>query len=364
MKHTASFASVALLLGFISALAGAEIDVHDVPPYACLSLPPGLAALISTSADADSHAGPAVEEDLLDELRQTCYQLKTGYWTYELCPFRRVSQSHSPRNPRRQAGIEIGLGRYDPSRDVLDGDDYWQTFAGGEGGRSTRVRYSCPGAVDFGQEADLTESLTRVDEQGAQYQLSFASGAVCRSIIRRDSARSSPPSEPELDRWRPRLILGGEQQQSIVRLALPHVRLLAPLKGRCFQRAHEYWHYKFCPGKSLRQFHPDPARNGPSILLGRYDSALDELSTATGAESFRTATHGVVLAQFSQRYVNGISKRSATVHVACSQDSEMLLAVSEPTPLSYTALFLTPLACDMNCVRTMRGPAQSSLPLL
>lgn len=56
-----------------------------IPSHICTSLPPALASLLDGEAETDAHASvEAAAEDLLEELRQQCYRLKSGFWTYEL----------------------------------------------------------------------------------------------------------------------------------------------------------------------------------------------------------------------------------------------------------------------------------------
>jgi hypothetical protein len=323
-----------------------------VPLYACASHPPALAAL-STEALAESEAvsaAAAAADDPLQELAQSCYRLRSGFWTYELCPFRRVSQAHEPE--RKRAGTAHAIGRYVPARDHIDTalGEYWQEYSGGDQDRSARVRFVCPDASASSQ----VEAITLVIEPSSRsYEFTFQSAAVCRGILRPD-ARAGLEMEPaEVARWRPRP-LGGSPGA----LALPGARLLAPLKGRCFVKTDDYWSYEFCAGKHLRQFRPDRTRrNAPSMLLGVYDAALDEVF-ADAPRPYVTPARGLIHTLFSQTFFNGTSKRSATVHVACARgtNEHALWSVTEPSPLRYEALFATPLACDLNCVRTKAPP--------
>lgn len=282
--------------------------------------------------------------------------------------------SHFHQPGRRRAGAAHVLGRYDPTADVVDLDRgaYWQSFIGGDDGRSARVRYTCPDGLPTADAVTDTiadvESLVLVSEPAQfVYELTFRSAAVCRTLLRRAQPSNLAPLGGEQgtrdSKWRPRMLLDVDEKRAS--MVVPGSRLLASLKGRCFQRAYDFWHYEFCPGKHLRQYHPDPAGNGPSIMLGHYDASNDEIYTPSPRQ-FPTSTNEMAYVLFAQGFVNGTARRSAVVHVTCAREKNehLLVSVTEPRTLRYTALFSTPLACDMNCVGTRPRPrTPKPLPL-
>ena len=89
------------------------------------------------------------EESSLRALRQfkgKCFFSRVGYWTYEVCPWRRVRQYHS-ENPSaagvgvatpKKVHIEYSLGTYAEGQDRFDGAAriYTQHYASGTDGRS------------------------------------------------------------------------------------------------------------------------------------------------------------------------------------------------------------------------------------
>jgi len=84
----------------------------------------------------------------LKSLDGTCYFMRVGYWTYEVCPWKTVRQYHTETGAAGGAAVhnEFSLGKY------LSTDDSWndqtstyvQQFVQGTEGRGSTVRYMCP----------------------------------------------------------------------------------------------------------------------------------------------------------------------------------------------------------------------------
>ena len=74
--------------------------------------------------------------------------MRVGYWTYEVCPWRRVRQYHSENAAGGNAAVhsEFSLGTYAKGQDEWDAAKrlYSQRYTVGTEGRGTLVRFVCP----------------------------------------------------------------------------------------------------------------------------------------------------------------------------------------------------------------------------
>lgn len=330
--------------------------------YHCASMPPGVAALDPSSQR------PLSEEDPLDELKRRCFQLRDGFWTYELCPWRVVRQYHT--SDRKRGAVIHVLGRHAPHLDETTGvgehageegaePALVQRYTDGDDGRSVVVRVTCPNertaqTLDTATEArDHAEALVAVSEPSPKsYAVAFHSWAICHLWLRPGGAptpegeRGGGGGESDTSEQRePRSLVGPGAP-------IPRARLLLPLKGRCFTRLQDFWTYEVCPLKHVRQFRQEAHRISTSFLLGRY-SADDDASQLSSTPVYPGQLARVA---FSHVYRNGSNGREAVVHVACSRgkNEHSLLRVDETSPLRYSVLLTSPLACDLNCVGAMR----------
>ena len=325
------------------------------------------------SGDGDDGTTPLTSDQVaanLAQLQGTCYFLRVNYWTYEVCPFASVRQYHSESGAARGAAVSLehSLGKYKGSnRDSYSPASgvYSQYFEAGSEGRASVVRFVCP---DSWRDED---GVVGVHEPAPkQYHVTVRVHAMCpkgsgkkgakpsqqqqkAAARRRLKPRPSPPASPT----RPTVVASGPMQ--IAEMSLPNTRILAPLRGRCFQMAIDYWTYELCPMQHVRQFRQERNRVGVEFNLGMYDKAKDGIVVGVRGK----LDPSVAIHTLSQGYVNGTAKRQATVRLRCSmgKNEHALLAVEEPAMHQYVVVFSTPLACEVACVRAQKPrPAEQS----
>lgn len=276
----------------------------------------------------------------------TCFFVRLGYWSYEVCPWQTVRQYHvdnlrspaaaTPGSANERRTLENLLGKYEPSYDVYTPGEriYSQRYLDGDGGREVTVRYVCR------QNARQDDGIATVSEPSERvYLITLQLASVCVDL---------PASMPAA--------ATSSEQNSVTAsvsadIALSSMRLLEPLEGAaCFYFAKDYWNYEFCPNKSVRQFHEHERRISAEFLLGAYDETADRL-VIRSADALPSATEPMVA--HHQRYVDGTGGRSVTVRVRCSwrRNEHTILSVEEPEQGQYVLDFSSPLLCDLACVR-------------
>ncbi|EOD35012.1 hypothetical protein EMIHUDRAFT_222736 [Emiliania huxleyi CCMP1516] len=215
--------------------------VYNEFPQAAQLVPAGAkAGESSAAAAAVSPSSTATERvrDALGALSGTCFFMRSGYWTYEVCPGNSVRQYHAENALSGAAKVrtEFSLGTHNPAADkyIESSQRFIQKYVSGADGRSSTVQHICAG--------------NRRDEDG---------------VI-------SVPVAPDLE--------------------LAPLRLLDKLGRRCFQHSKDYWTYEVCPTKQVRQYHLEGRKVTTEFLLGKYDPAADKLGT--GATYTQTYVNG------------------------------------------------------------------------
>lgn len=323
----------------------------------------------ASSEPQDAASSTPVVDDgaaRLGDMQGTCFFMRVGYWTYEVCPFKRVRQYHSETRANGGAAIhsEFSLGSYDASKDEWRPGSqlYLQHFSRGEEGRSATVRIICP---ENKREEDGIVIVHEPKER--EYVITLRVAALCTPVA--GAAAAPAPPSPEASakskaaaasrRAAAKLAKDAAAREAAEKAAkagitsplaevmMPQARLLAPIRGRCFQVTKDYWSYEFCPMKHVRQFHKEGHRITSEFSLGKYDKSTEtRLTLPTGVALPRGLTPHV----FAGVYANGTGERQTTIRVSCAHKNEhAVLSVEEPAVHKYVLEFSTPLACELNC---------------
>lgn len=138
------------------------------------------------------------------------------------------------------------------------------------------------------------------------------------------------------------------------------------LKGATCLQFHEagtWWHYEWCEGKSVRQFHPAEGQgngNGTSVLLGVYahesspslrilpvkNQSAVRNADISGYYAEQMYAHGDQCSNLGSEAVN----RSVAIHYQCCvfrANETYIEQVSEPSLCQYTLSVCTPVACGL-----------------
>ena len=150
---------------FVGPWALAASQESDARAYYCYSGAESFAAasssfrFLSLPQPESSRRAPPVESDeevaapgddgatRIRAIQGTCFFMRVGYWTYEVCPFKRVRQYHSETSKEgTSVHSEFVVGRYDAAQDEWRPSQllYTQHFSMGDEGRSASVRIICP----------------------------------------------------------------------------------------------------------------------------------------------------------------------------------------------------------------------------
>jgi len=219
-------------------------------------------------------------------IQGTCFFMRVGYWTYEVCPFKRVRQYHSETSKEgTSVHSEYVVGTYDASKDHWRASQllYTQLFSMGDEGRSATVRIICPenrreedGLVIVHEPSEkqyvITLRLAAIctPAEGAVKPAAAAAAANARAKAAVAAAAAAGIPQARAAESMGALTMPGSRPGApLAEIATPQARLLSPIRGRCFQIVKDYWTYEYCPMKHVRQFHVE-ARTGAALTPNLY----------------------------------------------------------------------------------------------
>jgi len=300
--------------------------VYNEFPQAAQLVPAGAkAGESSAAAAAVSPSSTATERvrDALGALSGTCFFMRSGYWTYEVCPGNSVRQYHAENALSGAAKVrtEFSLGTHNPAADkyIESSQRFIQKYVSGADGRSSTVQHICAG-----NRRDEDGVISVAEPAARSYLITLRSAAMCAaaaaaagadadtggkatrgSSAAAAAAAASPAAAASVG------ASGGVEEVPVAPdLELAPLRLLDKLGRRCFQHSKDYWTYEVCPTKQVRQYHLEGRKVTTEFLLGKYDPAADKLGTG---------------ATYTQTYVNGSGARSAALRVRCGRKNEHTL---------------------------------------
>ena len=344
----------------------------------------------------------------LKPLEGTCYFMRVGYWTYEVCPWKTVRQYHTETGAAGGAAVhnEFQLGKHQPESDSYFESQsvFVQQYTGGTEGRGATVRYMCSDSwrdedgvvvvhepkpkqyvITLRVQALCSPSKRKGDgkssaSEASKHGKSSASEASKQhgkkltakekrhaeklaklEAVKRAAAaadgRASARTDGSTASVRGRNLMSDEEAvalatappagpMQIAELVLPNTRLLDSIRGRCFSMVRDYWTYELCPGAQVRQFRQEGSHVGVEFQLGSYDKTLDKVTVGVRG----SLDQNLVPHTFAQTYTNGTANRRVQVRVRCSTKNEhSLIAVDEPAMHDYVMVFSSPLGCELSC---------------
>jgi hypothetical protein len=236
-----------------------------------------------------------------------------------------------------------------------------QHFSGGVDGRSSSVRFICPESW-----RDEDGIVVVHEPRPKQYVINLRVHAMCSGSKQKATAPTPASNRRKATAIAKGAAAGGATSagaggasrvartagtstsgpMQIAEMAMPSMRLLSPLRGRCFSMTVDYWTYELCPQQHTRQLRLEGSRVGVEFNLGKYDQAEDKVTVGVrGSLDKSLLPH-----TFSQGYVNGTAGRRSTVRVRCANKNEhALVGIEEPQTHNYVLIFSTPLACELSC---------------
>jgi hypothetical protein len=338
-------------------------------------------------------------KSLLDE---NCKTLRTGYWTYEVCPFASAKQYHTPigKKPHpdkkmpqgdvtQQEGVTVYiLGFYKEEKDEIINNVYTQYFQDGTGKRQSIVSYKCNKQDDDDDDNNnnnnnnnnndnnnnnyiLNQEVAVEEPTPLHYHFTFRTAAVCKSNIDLEHARlHSEPVMEEIE-YEEEIEVEEEIQVEVdddeedddgdtsnAGLSKRGINVLKPLSGVCLRYVESWWTYELCGGGKIRQFHVEKSGNEndqedtitTEFTLGQFDKKKNKKMVMDGTALIKSHPYF----KLKQYYGKGTScdltnePRSVFVEYECSNSQHTyIMGITETSTCTYKMSVATPLLCKI-----------------
>ena len=288
------------------------------------------AALAQADADAKVKTAAAAAVDTVASMSARfqvfatgpCLTLVKGYWTFQLCPFRRVTQFHRDMATGTNS-VTFNLGEYDPTGDqVIDAPvttastqsrlpnekQYIQRYKGGGDNRQSEVRFICSHSKSMQQQAVVNaspHSLQAASEpKPFHYQLIVHSPLACppkptaNSVASVHTDRSYTSLADAMSLIDSTLMLQSDQSASGLFGSSRH----------CLTLQESWWTYSFCHRHNATQFHAEQQVVVQPVTPSTdedADNELDAAATSTAANAPGVTGHQVARMVVTDEYILG-----------------------------------------------------------
>lgn len=265
------------------------------------------------------------------KLAKGCFSKTIDYWTYEVCPWRKVTQFHKEGNA---IGLSFSLGKHDNTADTFNEEmQLTQTYTQGKDGRTARVTFTCNPSVSSPELDHLLTSVREPQERVYHFEILSTSACVDSEVERRRKRKSSP------------------------------LELMRPMENQCVSLNTGWWTYKFCFLRDVTQAHyepaPVPAGSVPPVALEMVTTveySLGRLEKFVDIEESGTLVKGATPEEtyFKQTYKSGTNcdigdkqARETEVRFYCSvHEPAVIKGVTETGACAYLLHLHTSLLCS------------------
>mmetsp|Transcript_27770 Transcript_27770/g.35918 ORF Transcript_27770/g.35918 Transcript_27770/m.35918 type:complete len:423 (-) Transcript_27770:108-1376(-) len=309
-------------------------------------------------------------KERIDLLKNTCFYLNVGWWTYLICPGRFVKQFHVEGTGKIDVFSELEgqfmLGNYVQDQDFLSDSEtaerytkiqsqgsekvFTQTYHDGTDGRKTNIYYRCGESNKMPSPKELYRLLSNEANQTDIIE-SFDPQALGKL----SDVLEDPIHQYHLLVETPLLCNRTEMLQIVYET---QIKILAATKHCIRPKNMGWWTYEVCPGKQVTQFHISENGNVEQLFnLGDYNKDLNYAIKINGTAFARSEQSG--RHTYLELYEDGTPcdmtslPRSTEVRYTClgknAKDDLVpeILTIEEGLTCNYTITVNLPSACEL-----------------